>query len=215
MLLWHQTLPRKYGLIERFNQGWLPTLPLKPRGKTLEVGAGLGAHLAFADLKSQDYFCLEMREEFCRRLRRMLPKRRVVRGDIQRRQAWPDKSFDRVLAIHVLEHLLDLPRALAEISRLLKPEGVFDLVAPCEGSLAYGLARKISAERLFRREFKMDYTPIIRQEHVSTLPEILDELKAFFRVEKRRFFPLPWMPLQACNLVVGMRLRKINAYTKG
>jgi ubiquinone/menaquinone biosynthesis C-methylase UbiE len=33
-----------------------------------------------------------------------------------------DGYFDRVIAIHVLEHLPDLPRALREISRLMKKD---------------------------------------------------------------------------------------------
>jgi ubiquinone/menaquinone biosynthesis C-methylase UbiE len=209
MLLWHQTLPRKYALIERFNHGWVAGLPLKPGGKTLEIGAGLGAHMEFEDLAAQDYFCQEMREEFCEHLRRRILADRVAGGDIQQRQAWPDAAFDRVVAIHLLEHLTDLPAALREISRLLKPDGVFDLMAPCEGSLAYAIARKISAQRLFEREFKMDYIPIVRHEHVSTFAELQAELGAFFTVEKRRYFPFAWIPAAACNLVVGMRLRKI------
>jgi hypothetical protein len=94
---------------------------------------------------------------------------------------------------------------VAEIRRLLKPDGCFDAVLPCEGGLAYAVARKVSAERLFRKRFGMDYTPIIRNEHVSTLDEIVEELDRVFEVEARSFFPLR-VPISTMNLCVSLRL---------
>ena len=206
MKLWHQVLPKKYGLIEKFNQGYVAQLPLKKGSVTLEVGAGLGEHAKYEDLGNQEYYCLEYREEFCKELRKVIfPPERVLCGDIQKTQKWDAATFDRIIAIHVLEHLLDLPAALAEISRLLKPGGVFDVVIPTEGGFAYSLARKISAERVFRKNFKMDYGPIIKNEHVSTYHEITEVLFANFRLQTRSFFP-SFLPISGLNLCVGMRL---------
>ncbi len=205
--LWHRELPVKYLMIERFNHGFVSQLPLAPSSRTLEVGAGLGAHSKFEDLQRQDYYCLEYREEFCRELKTLFPPDRVRCGDIEQRQPWPDAFFDRIVIIHVLEHLRNLPAAISEIGRLLKPSGVLDVVIPCEGGLAYSLARKISAERLFRRHFHMDYTPIIRSEHVSTYDEIMDELDRSFTASARSYFPLK-VPISTINLVVALRLER-------
>jgi 2-polyprenyl-6-hydroxyphenyl methylase/3-demethylubiquinone-9 3-methyltransferase len=38
---------------------------------------------------------------------------------------YPDRSFDFVFCCDVLEHVQDLPRVISEISRVLKPGGVF------------------------------------------------------------------------------------------
>lgn len=38
---------------------------------------------------------------------------------------YPDQSFDCVFCCDVLEHVQDLPKVIAEISRVLKPNGVF------------------------------------------------------------------------------------------
>ena len=205
MAVWHKQLPTRYGAIERFNHGFVSKLPVKDSSTTLEIGAGIGAHSKFEDLTRQEYYCLEYRQAFCDELLKLFPPDRVRHGDIERQQPWPDGFFDRIVAIHVLEHLRNLPSAVTEIRRLLKSDGSFDVVLPCEGGFAYSIARKISAERLFRKRFGMDYTPIIRNEHVSTFQEIVEELKRAFHIRARSFFPLR-VPISTLNLCVAFRL---------
>lgn len=207
MRLWHEMLPKKYGLIERFNHSSISRLPLPSPCRTLEVGAGLGEHSKFEDLKLQDYYVMDYRKDFCDELHRSFPESHVRFGDIQANQSiWPDGFFDRVIAVHVLEHLPDLPKALSEVKRLLKVGGIFDVVLPCEGGFAYSIARKISAERIFRKKFKMDYGPIIKNEHVSCYSEIVAELDQMFVLEYDRHFPLG-VPIFDLNLVVTRRYR--------
>lgn len=207
MKLWHQELPNKYGVIEKFNHGYVASLPCKAGSRTLEIGAGLGEHSKFEDLRKQDYYSMDYREEFCRELEKRFPKDHVWLGDIHVRQPCEDGSFDRIVAVHVLEHLLHLPAALAEIHRLLKDDGVFDIVVPTEGGLAHTFARKISAQRMFEKHFGMSFHPITRNEHVSTFPEIISELKKKFTIQRSRFFPT-FLPLATINLCAGFRLAK-------
>jgi SAM-dependent methyltransferase len=129
--LWHETLPEKYRAIERFNHEVIARWPLPPGCVTLEIGGGLGAHSRVEDLARQRYYCLEYRPDFCESLSVLLPAGRVLCGDIHERQPWPDQMFDRIIAVHVLEHLVNLPIALEEIRRLVKPNGVVDIVLPC------------------------------------------------------------------------------------
>jgi ubiquinone/menaquinone biosynthesis C-methylase UbiE len=207
MLLWHQLLPNKYGMIEKFNHGFPANLPIKAGSKTLEVGAGLGEHLKYEDLSTQQYHCLEYREEFCGELKKKISEGNVHQGDIQTKQSWPDRTFDRILAIHVLEHLPNLPAATREIHRLLKDDGVFDIVIPCEGGMAHTFARKISAERVFKKHFGMDFTPIRQNEHVNNFREIYSLLQKSFAIKVRGFFPLK-IPVATINLCAGFRLVK-------
>ncbi len=212
MYEWHEALPGRYRLVERFNHSALATLPPKTPGnggywRTLEVGAGIGGHVPFEDLSNQEYHCLELRPKFCEALRRIPGLAGVHQSDIQSALPFSTAAFDRVVAIHVLEHLRDLPAALAEIGRVLTVDGIFDVVLPCEGSLAYSLGRRLSAKPMFERRFRMPYAPIIANEHVNTLSEVLDELKPLFAPQTVRRFPFN-VPIDSINLCIAMRLHK-------
>lgn len=82
---------------------------------------------------------------------------------------------------------------------------VFTVVIPCEGSLAYGVARRISAQRIFERRYGQPYDWFIRREHINRPEEILAELGPYFRIEHRAYFPLR-VPSLLCNLCIGLAL---------
>jgi len=205
---WLELLPNKYGVVEKFNQGWVAKLPLPTQKiKTLEIGAGLGEHASWEDLSNQDYYHLDYRKEFTDLLAKKFGDSQSILADIQEKVDLPAESYDRIVALHVLEHLPSLVKAVVEIVRLLKKDGFFDVVIPCEGGLAYGIARKISAQRYFEKRFKMDYIPIVKTEHVNMGYEIVRLLELFFNFETSSFFPLK-VPVFTMNLCYGMRLRR-------
>ncbi|MBN2378724.1 methyltransferase domain-containing protein [candidate division WOR-3 bacterium] len=45
---------------------------------------------------------------------------------------YKDRFFDKVLSVHLLEHLPDPVRAVEEMARVLKPKGQAVIVVPCE-----------------------------------------------------------------------------------
>jgi SAM-dependent methyltransferase len=211
MKLWHEVLPNRYGLVEQFNHNF-PVRHSPPGFKTsLEVGAGLGEHLHYERLTSEqerDYYCYESRENMAAEIRRRFPRVQTVVGDCQQRMDFADGFFDRVIAVHVLEHLPNLPATIREAHRLLaRPAGRFLVVIPTEGSPAYSLARKISAERVWNRRFGGGYAEFYTREHINLPPEILEELHPYFTIESRSFFPLPFLPLVFCNLCIGLDLK--------
>jgi SAM-dependent methyltransferase len=206
---WHDVLPTRYGAIERFNHGYpLKILPDQEHFKTLEIGAGIGAHLAFEDLNRQNYHCIELRENMAEAINKRFPSVTATVGDCQENLPYEDGSFDRVIAVHVLEHLPNLPGCIKEVHRILKQGGLFSVVLPCDPGLAYGIARKISAERIFRKRYKQSYSWFINREHINSPNEILSLLDDGFTETDRSFFPLR-VPAINLNLCVGTTRRKI------
>jgi SAM-dependent methyltransferase len=203
---WHTVLPNKYGTIEKFNHRW-PAKFAAPGKRSLEIGAGLGEHLEFEPTPEPGtYVCNELRAPMAAEIKRRHPNVEVVVGDCQQKLDFPDGSFDRVMAIHVLEHLPDLPAALAELRRLLADDGRFLAVIPCEGGLAYSLARRISAQRVFEKRYGMSYDWFVASEHINLPDEIMEECERHFEPVDRSFFPLR-IPVVTANLVIGLEYR--------
>lgn len=202
MKYFHEVYPSQYGAVARFSHEY-PMRTARPGLRTLEIGAGLGEHLEFEDATGQDYLALELREEMAEVIRERHPHVRTVVGDAERHLPLEDDSVDRVVAIHVLEHLPNLPAALDEVQRVLRPGGVFAIVIPCEGGLGYALGRRVTSQRIFEKRYGMSYDWYIRSEHFNVPSEILTELDARFRRVHRSFFPLK-VPSVNLNLCLGL-----------
>ena len=214
MKYWHEKiLPNRYQIIEQFNHGF-PVKNCREGGRVLEIGAGVGEHISYENLARTEYYALEMRQEMAQLIRERFPSVNVVVGDCQKSINFQDDFFDKVLAIHVLEHLPNLPSALKEIHRVLKPNGEFCVVIPCEGGLAHRSARNISVKPIFQKRYGISHELYTKCEHVNTAKEVIEELKIYFKTDKSSFFPLK-IPLISINLAIGMVLKpQQKDYTK-
>lgn len=213
MKLWHEHLAHKgglYKLVEQFNHGYCIKHAPTNFIRTLEFGAGTGGQLNFENLSEsqrRSYVALDIQEGMAERLRERFPLVQVLVGDCQTTLPFPDGHFDRILAVHVLEHLPNLPAAIREAYRLCdKQRGVFTVVIPCEGGLLYQLGRKFSTQRFFERRYGFPYKLAIEREHINLPAEVIDELKVYFSIEDRSFFPF-LLPFVSPNLCIGMTLR--------
>lgn len=207
---WHEVLPRNYSIVDEFNHNYVVKTAPQEFTRTLEIGAGNGEHLKYERLNEQqreNYFAIDIRENMISELHNQFPEIRAVVGDCQMRMNFDDGYFDRILAIHVLEHLPDLPAAVREMHRLCdKKRGVLSIVIPCEGSLAYSFARKISAQRIFEARYKQSYRWFIEREHINFPHEIFEELSPYFSMASSIYFPLP-VKMKFCNLCIGATLK--------
>lgn len=207
---WHTVLPEQYGLIERFNHSYpLRHLPNVRPFRTIEIGAGIGGQLALEDLSQQEYHCVEYRPDMAEALKQRFPQAVITIADCQERLPYDDAFFDRAVVVHVLEHLPNLPAAVAELSRVIKPGGILSLVLPCDPGLAYALARKISAERLFKKRYDMPYEWWYKREHINSPAEIFSVVDQPFVEIEREYFPLK-IPFVWANICIGVTFRRRN-----
>jgi SAM-dependent methyltransferase len=213
MHYWHNVLPKRYSVADRFGHEYVVRTAPSNFQRTLEIGVGIGEHLAYEHLtpeQQRGYYGLDLRPNMVESLRSTYANINALVGDCQQRQAFADGYFDRIIAIHVLEHLPNLPAAVRELHRLCDGhKGVLQVVIPCEGGLAYGLARRVSAQRIFEKRYNQSYDWFIRREHINLPEEIIEELGPYFQLSRRTYFPLP-LPVATCNLFIAFTARPLR-----
>ncbi len=192
----------RFGWVDRFGHEYAARTFAKGC-RTLDIGAGNGAHLKFEEVASQEYTALERSPDLIADVKRLYPSVRAVVGDCQEHMDFPADYFDRVLAIHVLEHLDNLPATLVQVNRILRPGGKFSVVLPCEGGWLYSLGRKFSSERMFTRRYHVPYEWMIKYDHVNTVRDVLVELNRLFDTAHAQYFPFLLRAVDA-ELVLGL-----------
>jgi len=196
----------KYHFVEEFNKTFLIKFAkhFKKRARLLEVGPGLSTQVRsiFSDT---DYYCFERRQDFCQKLRSQISPAHVFEGDIQEVTGMPGRFFDIIVALHILEHLPNLPAALREIRRILVPQGTLLVVIPCVGSPLYDLGGRFSSGRAFRRMFGEGYELLKRHEHMNSAQEIVQEIQREFFFAQVAFYPFR-------TRILGVRLNFLAGF---
>jgi ubiquinone/menaquinone biosynthesis C-methylase UbiE len=111
-------------------------------GAVLDAGMGPGRLLEELDRRGFEVSGGDVSDEMVARARERVPTAasRLVRADLEA-LPFPDESFDAVVATGVLEYVPDLPQALHELARVLRPGGVAVVSAPNPGA-AYAIWRR-------------------------------------------------------------------------
>lgn len=103
------------------------------------------------------------------------------------RLPFADRSFDAVISNHSLEHMTELPKVLAEIGRVLCPEGWLYIAVPDAGTFS---------DRLYRWVYHGGG-------HVNPFRSV-DELSALVQ----RFVPLPFAGSRVLHTSFGFLLKE-------
>lgn len=205
----HEVLSDRMNFYNKFNHEYIVKNTQESFVSTLEIGAGDGEHIEFeslTELQMQNYVATDIRTNMLQSLKLKHPWVQTRLEDCSERINSPDGYFDRIFAIHVLEHIPNLPAAIKEIHRVCnKSNGTFSIVIPCEGGLLHRLGRKITAERIFRKRYNQPYDWFIKREHVNVPKEIIDELEKFFLIKKTQYYPIN-LNFEFCNLCIGITM---------
>jgi len=98
-------------------------------GRVLELGCGMGHLLAWLTDRYHVFGC-DINPWALSQARRNVPKGNFLLLSGDEPYAFPEAVFDIVIAKHVVEHLSHPEQAIAEISRVLKANGLLILVTP-------------------------------------------------------------------------------------
>ena len=91
-----------------------------------------------------------------------------------------DRRYERITSVACLEHICDLPLAMARSARLLAAGGSFRAAIPSEGGLVWKLGWMATTGLEFRLRHGLDYGELMRHEHVNTAREIETLARALF-----------------------------------
>ena len=203
---------KKFNLIENFNHNYSAKSHILSNFKkdisTLELGCGIGNHIDYENLKFQNYHVVDIRANVLSEVKKKNKNVKILNSDIQKKMPFNDNFFDRINAIHILEHLPDLPSCIDEIYRLIKKEGIFQVVIPCDPGFFYQICRNISAKRIFEKRYKKNYDDFIKREHINAPQEIIGIIEEKFMRIDRKFFPFK-IPFIDINLCIGLTFKKI------
>jgi len=101
--------------------------------RVLDAGCGDGAFLAFLRRRGFQVSGLELAQGAVTRAKRRCPDADVRIGSLEERLPFDDEDYDAVWCTDVLEHIFDVHGALAELNRVLKPDGLLMLTTPYHG----------------------------------------------------------------------------------
>ncbi len=133
-------------------------------GQILEAGCGRGRWVLYLRGLGYDVAGIDLADSDLAAARAIDPSAPVERGDVLQ-APFPDSSFDAVISLGVVEHFEGGPRqALAEVRRLLKPQGLFLVTVPTQNLVRYlvvdpirtavDLLRRLSGVRLAFGEYR-------------------------------------------------------------
>ncbi len=155
---WFRNPPRKY--TER-NRDALRVVAPRPEDRILELGSARGDVTFLLADKAREIVGLDASDEAlgmaeAGRSRRGLSNVRFVKGDVADLSIFPDRSFDAVAAIDLVEHVDDatLASMLQETRRVLVPGGRLGIYTP---------DRAHYVERLKAHDFVLSQFP----EHIA------------------------------------------------
>jgi SAM-dependent methyltransferase len=173
----HAACGRRFHLVdaEPFarEEAWIADHVSRLRGRVLDVGCGeqlyrdeLAALLAAGTIA---YTGLDPDEESLARLRAALPDARLHVGDIEHFEG-EVASYDHVLCLRALNHVLDLDEALSRMKRLVKPGGSLLFVEMTPFAMLRRAEQVAAADRApraghqhFRNLASEDVLPVVRR----------------------------------------------------
>ncbi|MDB4797087.1 class I SAM-dependent methyltransferase [bacterium] len=179
--------------------------------RVLEVGAGTCEHLVFVKHTFGEYIMTDLDQKALDVAKEKLGDRTAHSVKFEKQNAtdldYPDDSFDRVIGVHILEHLYQPHLAIKEWYRVLRDGGVMTILIPTDPGVAWRLCRYLGPRR---RALKagIPYDYIMAREHVNPCNNLITFIKYYFPEGKGTWWPLP-IALVDVNLFYAFNI-KVN-----
>lgn len=178
--------------------------------RVIEVGAGTGHHLPYVKHPFAQYVMTDGNDEMLgiatRKFSTELSNQSLV---IEKQNAialdYPDNSFDRLIATHVLEHLPNPVNVLAEWNRVVRLGGVISIVLPCDPGMLWRLGRHFGPRRN-ASNVGIAYDYLQAAEHVNSIFNLVVFIKHHFEYVTEQWYPAR-VPVPDLNLFYVCHLK--------
>jgi phosphatidylethanolamine/phosphatidyl-N-methylethanolamine N-methyltransferase len=168
--------------------------------RVLEVGAGTGFHLRQVRHSFDEYVMTDFNPPMLDQAQADAHKggKVIVQREDATQLSFPDHSFDRLIATHVLEHLPQPHLVLREWNRVVKPGGIISIVLPCDPGLAWRFGRNLGPRKNFQA-IGIDYDYWMAREHINSITNLAAFIQYYFPQAVEKWYPLR-VPLSDINL---------------
>jgi len=197
-------LQKSHALLEQ-------TLPLsKGLCRVLEVGAGTGPH--YEHVRNCDEYVMTDRNEDMLHLASCKYPGALASGTLvlEKQDAtsltYLDNSFDRLIAAHVLEHLINPVHVLSEWNRVVRPGGLLSILLPCDPGMLWRLGRHMGPRRHARRS-GIAYDYLMATEHINSIFNLVTLIRYHFDDIREHWYPLG-IPIPDLNLFYMCHIQK-------
>jgi len=174
---WNYLFPIKYIQLYRF-RAILGFLGPERVGRLLEAGTGSGVFLPELSRHCRELHACDIHgrmDAVADMVRTQGLKVELKSASIQE-TGYPDGFFDVVVAVSVLEFVQDLEAALAEIRRILRPDGLFLTICPQQHRFSDAVVGLYSRKKP-------------AEEFLQSRVQVAPLLEKRFRVIERKRFP--------------------------
>jgi phosphatidylethanolamine/phosphatidyl-N-methylethanolamine N-methyltransferase len=120
---------------------------------------------------------------------------------------FPDSTFDRIVAIHSLEHILDLDQTCHEFSRVLKTGGILSAILPCDPGFLWCVAQLFS-----RRQVGMspkEYEYFMANQHINPVYNVLAILNFHYVKKYLAYHPFMRLSFRHLNFTIVGHWQKL------
>lgn len=173
--------------------------------RVLEVGSGSGVHIGFVRHSFDEYLMTDFSDEMLKEAKGL--KYEGVRSAVEdaTNLSFQDCQFDRVIAAHVLEHLVRPHEVLREWARVLKPGGTLSLVLPCDPGLAWRFGRNLGPRQTAKAN-GLAYDYVMAREHVNSITNLVSFIRYYFDNREECWWPTK-IPFSDVNLIYAVNIR--------
>ena len=184
----------------------------KQNQKILEIGGAIKPHLSIIELNGVDeYWISDSREIFDKNddLKNYNIKEHIYDNDTEYKKfTSSNKTFTRIIASHVWEHVINPEETLLKWISLLDKNGILDIAIPCDPGWAWRLGQLIGRKKAVKT-YKMSSNAIdlmMSREHVNSCQNLVRIIK-YYTGSRGKYFPF-YIPLIDINLFIFFRFKK-------